>query len=241
LVLPAEATLDVASQAFVSASTDHSLAKKVDLLQHYARQALDGKTRRLHIRFLVSPTELIGDEAGQVVKMRLVKNVLVADEKGGINAQATDQFEELPVGLVFRSVGYRGVALPDVPFHERWGVILNEHGRVLDPSTKQPRLGEYTSGWIKRGPSGIIGTNRPDALETVQAMLADVAQERVLDPVQTEAASVEALVRERQPQYFTYADWHRLDALEIERGAAQGRPRVKFVSVEEMLAALGRG
>jgi len=240
VVLPAEAELDELSKASVASSADRSLRKKVEILQGYAVRQSTSKARKLHIRFLVSPVELIGDESGQVVKMKLVKNVLVASETGTLNAKATDQFEELPVGLVFRSVGYRGVPLPDVPFYERWGVILNEQGRVLDPEAKQPRVGEYTTGWIKRGPSGVIGTNKPDAVETVTCMLEDLTQAHVLHPVQPEARCVEDLMRQRQPHYFSYADWQRLDEMEVARGKAQGRPRVKFISVEEMLGALGQ-
>jgi len=240
IVLPEEAELDELSKSAIASSADRSLRKKVEILQGYAVRQSTSKARKLHIRFLVSPVELIGDESGQVVKMKLVKNVLVASETGTLNAKATDQFEELPVGLVFRSVGYRGVPLPDVPFYERWGVILNEQGRVLDPEAKQPRVGEYTTGWIKRGPSGVIGTNKPDAVETVTCMLEDLTQAHVLHPVQPEARCVEDLMRQRQPHYFSYADWQRLDEMEVARGKAQGRPRVKFISVEEMLGALGR-
>jgi ferredoxin--NADP+ reductase len=240
IVLPEEAELDELSKSAIASSADRSLRKKVEILQGYAVRQSTSKARKLHIRFLVSPVELIGDESGQVVQMKLVKNVLVASETGTLNAKATDQFEELPVGLVFRSVGYRGVPLPDVPFYERWGVILNEQGRVLDPEAKQPRVGEYTTGWIKRGPSGVIGTNKPDAVETVTCMLEDLTQAHVLHPVQPEARCVEDLMRQRQPHYFSYADWQRLDEMEVARGKAQGRPRVKFISVEEMLGALGR-
>jgi ferredoxin--NADP+ reductase len=130
--------------------------------------------------------------------------------------------------------------LPDVPFHEKWGVILNEKGRVIDPESKQPFVGQYTAGWIKRGPSGVIGTNKPDAVETVNCMLEDLAQDKLLLPSQPESRCVEDLVRARQPLFFTFADWLKLDEMEVARGQAQGRPRVKFTSVEEMLAALGR-
>jgi ferredoxin--NADP+ reductase len=102
-------------------------------------------------------------------------------------------------------------------------------------------VGEYAAGWIKRGPTGVIGTNKPDAAETVACMVEDVARGAILSPAAPEAAAAEALVARRQPHYVSYADWRRLDALEVERGRATGRPRVKFTSVEEMLAALGRG
>jgi ferredoxin--NADP+ reductase len=236
--LPEETQLDALSRAALEASQDRATMKKVEILQGYALRKSTGKARKLVIRFLVSPVEIVGDEQGRVKALRLVKNTLVATESGTLNAKATDQFEELPVGLVFRSVGYRGVPLPGVPFHERWGVILNEKGRVIDPESKQPLVGQYAAGWIKRGPSGVIGTNKPDAVETVNAMLEDVTQGVVLQPAHPQAAAVEALLCQRQPNYFSYADWKRLDELEVERGKAQGRPRVKFTSVEEMLQAL---
>jgi ferredoxin--NADP+ reductase len=238
IVLPAEAELDALSKAQVAAGADRSLMRKVELLQSYATRPHTGKGKQLHIRFLVSPVELIGDASGRVARMRLVKNVLAASETGMLNAKATDEFETLSVGLVFRSVGYRGVALPEVPFNERWGVIFNEKGRVLDLDTKAPRLGEYTSGWIKRGPSGVIGTNKPDSVETVTGMLEDLAAGRMLNPAQPTAAAAEALVRDRQPEVVTYAGWRTLDDLELKRGQAIGRPRLKFTSVSEMLAAL---
>ena len=147
---------------------------------------------------------------------------------------------ELPVELVFRSVGYKGVPLPGVPFNDAWAVILNERGRVLDPDSRQPVTGEYTAGWIKRGPSGVIGTNKPDAAETVECMVEDLAGDRTLRPAEPEPAAVERLIRQRQPRVFSYADWKRLDAVETQRGKSAGRPRIKFTSLEDMEAALGR-
>jgi ferredoxin--NADP+ reductase len=132
------------------------------------------------------------------------------------------------------------VPIPGVPFHESWGVILNDKGRVLEPESREPRAGEYAAGWIKRGPSGVIGTNKPDAAETVLCMVEDVDRGRVLEPTEPEAGAVLALFQQRQTQWISWADWQRLDALEVERGRATGRPRVKFTRVEEMLAALGR-
>jgi ferredoxin--NADP+ reductase len=240
ITYPEETKLDELSQAAVASGADRTLLKKVEILQGYALRKPTGKSRKLIIRFLVSPVELIGDATGKVVAMRLVKNVLYATEAGTLSPKATDQFEELPVGLVFRSVGYRGVPLPGVPFHDRWGVILNEKGRVIDPETKQPLVGQYASGWIKRGPSGVIGTNKPDSVETGNCMLEDVAKGALLQPEQPEAKCVEELVRVRQPKLFTFADWLKLDELEVARGQARGCPRLKFTSVEEMLAALGR-
>jgi ferredoxin--NADP+ reductase len=237
---PDEVELDPLSVAAIERSQDRATQKKVDILKEYARRQPTGKSRRLTLRFLVSPVELIGDGAGGVAAIRLVRNELYATSTGTLQPRATDQHETLPAGLVFRSVGYRGVPLPGVPFNDSWGVILNNRGRVLDPDTKQPIVGEYAAGWIKRGPTGVIGTNKPDAAETVECMLEDLAHGAVLQPAHPEAAAAERLVRQRQPNYFSYADWQKLDAIEVARGRAQDRPRVKLTSIEEMLAALNR-
>jgi ferredoxin--NADP+ reductase len=240
VVRPEEAALDDLSRAALERSPDRAVQKKVEILQEYARRDPTGKPRRLHVRFLVSPVEVIGNAGGAVTALRLVRNELFATETGTLQPRATDVVEQLDVGLVCRSVGYRGVPLPGVPFHESWGVILNEKGRVLDPTTKRPQPGEYTAGWIKRGPTGVIGTNKPDAAETVAGMAEDAASGRLLDPPEPDRAAVERLVRQRQPRCVSYADWQRLDALEVGRGRPAGRPRVKFTRVEEMQAALGR-
>jgi ferredoxin--NADP+ reductase len=239
VVTPEEVELDGLSREGLEKTGDRAGFKKVEILQEYSRRAPSGKPRRLVLRFLVSPLALTANGAGAVGALKLVRNRLVASATGTIQAQATEQTEELPVGLVFRSVGYRGVPLPGVPFDDKWGVVLNEKGRVLDPESKHPLAGEYTAGWIKRGPTGVIGTNKPDALETVSAMLEDAAAGRTLAPAEPERAAAERLLRQRQPHVIGYADWLRLNALEVERGRAQGRPRLKFTRVDDMLAVLG--
>jgi ferredoxin--NADP+ reductase len=241
ITVPAdEAELDELSRAALERAQDRSTAKKVSIIQSYATRPRGDKSRLLVLRFLVSPVELIGNEAGEVAAMALVKNRLQATPMGTLQPKATDQRETLPVGLVFRSVGYRGVPVPGVPFNDDWGVILNEKGRVLDQETKRPRVGEYTAGWIKRGPSGVIGTNKPDAAETVACMMEDLKAAAVLQPEAPQAPAADRLVRERQPRCVSYADWLRLDEIECARGREAGRPRVKFTRLDEMLVALGR-
>jgi ferredoxin/flavodoxin---NADP+ reductase len=239
IVLPEEAELDALSRKALAEADERSLARKVEIIQQYSRIE-SRRSRRLILRFLVSPLELIGDEEGRVKAMRIVRNELYLTEAGSLRSRYTDHTEELPVGLVFRSIGYRGVPIPDVPFNDNWGVILNDGGRVVDAETQRPRLGEYAAGWIKRGPTGVIGTNKPDAVETVEHMLDDLQAGRTLKPSQPRATAVEQFVRDRQPHYFSYSDWLRLDELELSRGAELGRPRLKFTNVEEMLAALGK-
>ena len=238
VVLPEEAELDALSMQ--SVEEEKSAARKVEILQEYAARKESGKPRRLILRFLVSPVELIGNDAGEVASMKIVKNELYATETGTLRPRETETFEELPVGLVFRSVGYRGVPLSGVPFNEKWGVILNEKGRVIEPESKEPVTGLYTAGWIKRGPSGVIGTNKPDALETVNCMMEDLASGSTLTPAEAEPAAAERLLRERKPNFVSWKDWQKLDEIEVGKGNEEGRPRVKFTTVEEMLAALGR-
>ncbi|MCB9134254.1 MAG: FAD-dependent oxidoreductase [Anaerolineales bacterium] len=238
-VPPAEAELDSLSREDLVKSPDRSVQTNVEILQEYAQHEWTGKSRRMTFRFLVSPVELGGTD-GHVTSMKIVKNKLSRADNGSLRPKATDAYEELPVGLVFRSIGYRGVPLPDIPFHERWGVIPNQLGRVTDTQTNEPVVGLYTAGWIKRGPSGVIGTNKPDAVETVDSMLADMAEEKTFAPSNPGVEEAQALIASRQPRYVTYQDWLKLDQMELARGKEAGRPRVKFTNVEEMLKALGK-
>jgi ferredoxin--NADP+ reductase len=127
-----------------------------------------------------------------------------------------------------------------VPFDSDWNVILNEQGRVLDPETRRHIVGEYVGGWIKRGPSGVIGTNKADAVETVHCMLADLEAGIVLEPESPDPEAAERMIRERQPRAFSFEDWCRIDEIETNRGQETGRPRVKFTSIDEMWRALDR-
>ena len=239
-VLPEEAELDELSQEQLVTSADRGTARKVELLQSYAENEPTGKPKQMTLRFLVSPVEMYGDESGHVTGMKLVKNELYATEAGTLRPRATDQFEDLEAGLVFRSIGYRGVPLPGVPFNESWGVILNEEGRVVNPDTKEPVTGEYTAGWIKRGPSGVIGTNKPDALETVGKMIEDLEAGITLHPEFPGRAEAQRFIEARQPDYFSFEDWETLNAIEVARGEESGRPRVKMTSVGEMMIAAGK-
>jgi ferredoxin--NADP+ reductase len=221
-------------------SNDRNTRKKVEILQGLAQQKGEGKARRLTIRFLVSPVELLGGEDGRVTSMRLVKNALYQTESGTLRPKPTDQFEDLPVDLVFRSVGYRGMPLPGLPFHDKWAVVPNVTGRVVQNDTEEPVVGVYVAGWIKRGPTGVIGTNKPDAAETVRTMLEDLAAGSVLQSDESDPDAVAQFVRSQQPDVISYDDWLRLNDLETTRGKEQGRPRVKFTSSSDMLVALGK-
>jgi ferredoxin--NADP+ reductase len=214
--------------------------RNVEILRGYASRARKGHAKRIVLRFLLSPTELVPNENGRVGAVELVRNDLVPRSGGGLRAQAGEEHETIPAGLVFRAIGYRGIPLPGVPFDERTGVIPNESGRILDPQTGERVAGEYVVGWIKRGPSGVIGTNKKDAQETVDAMLADLlaAGEGSIAthmPRAPDAAAVESLLRERQPDLVTYDGWTEIDRYERALGEPAGRPRVKLTRIEEML------
>ncbi|MBC8098246.1 MAG: FAD-dependent oxidoreductase [Armatimonadetes bacterium] len=237
IVSQRDAALDVHSRAFIESGEDPTATKNVLILQKYADRAPVGKPRRIIFYFLASPVEIIGTERVEAIK--IVRNVLVEREGGNLAPKATEETETIPVGLVFRSVGYKGVRLPDVPFNEKSGTIPNLKGRVLnEDGTFRP--GDYVVGWIKRGPSGIIGTNKPDSVETAEMLLEDMRANALPTTVAPAQHAIEALLDARGVQVVTFADWQLLDQLELANGAAAtpARPRLKFTDVSSMLAAL---
>jgi ferredoxin--NADP+ reductase len=236
MALADEVALDPVSQRAMLGTPDRDLTRKLEILQHIAATPPHGKPRRLILRFLVSPVALLDDGAGGVGGMRIVRNRL---EQSGdrLKAVGTDIHQDLPVDMVFRSVGYRGIPLADVPFDDREGTIPNDGGRVIGDDG-HPIAGLYVSGWIKRGPSGVIGTNKPDGKETADAMMEDAGVGYAFTPAAVDPASAASLVRERQPHVIDYADWQRLDTVEVERGERAGRPRVKFTDPAIILREL---
>jgi ferredoxin--NADP+ reductase len=238
VVDPSEVELDPASQAYLeSDEADKTTRVNVETLREFAGREPEGKRRRIVLRFLASPVEIRGE--GRVQSVVVGHNELV-EEGGALRARDSGEREELECGLVLRSVGYTGVPIEGVPFDESRGLILNDGGRVLDSHDAGHRVGHYTAGWIKRGPSGVIGTNKKDALETVRHLLADAGEQKLLGPESPEPAAVEELLAERGVRYVSFEDWQAIDQAEVGRGEPHGRPRVKFVRVEEMLDALGQ-
>lgn len=232
VVDPEELKIDPLSAKEIE--TDNVAQRNLEILREFSEREPSGKPRRVYFRFLVSPVELIG-ENGKVSQARIEFNELRAVEGGYLNAVGIEQYETLPAGLVLRSVGYRGVPLPAVPFEQRSGTIPNREGRIFDPESGDNVPGLYVVGWAKRGPSGVIGTNKPDAVETVERLLEDTAETPgAADP---NPAAIPALLQKRGIQYVDVDGWHAIDRVELERGETAGRPRVKFVRAEEMLAA----
>jgi len=233
-----ELELDPLSAAWLERAEDRAARRKLELLRGMIDRREPGKPRRLRIRFLLSPVELLGDGEGRLRAVKLERNELVSADGGRLGARGTGRHEVVDASLVFRSVGYRGVPLDRVPFRDDRGVVPNTEGRVLDPSGERALPGLYVSGWIKRGPSGVIGTNRACAQETVASMASDLDGERLLHPSSDDPAAMPGLLRARGIDYLSYEDWLRLDALEIARGRAVGRPRIKFTRRGEIFEAL---
>lgn len=235
-----EAQLDSLSQSELERNQDKTKLKNVETIQAFANRSPTGKSKLLTIRFLVSPAEIIGDGSHRVSAIKMAKNESVTGEDGSVRAKATGRFETLPVGLVFRSVGYRGTPLPEIPFNGSKGTIENEKGRVVNSDSREALVGLYVAGWIKRGATGIIGTNKTDAKETVACMMEDLRETKHLMPDNPDKEAARDLVKARQPQFISYADWLAIDEVEVARGQESNRPRVKFINVKDMLAVLGR-
>ncbi|MBA4024626.1 MAG: ferredoxin [Gordonia sp.] len=222
----AELVLDPVSQAVLERpDADVSLHLKMELAREYAGAPPNGTNKRIVFRYLSSPTELRGDDA--VESMALVRNEL----DGDLRAHPTTSTDVLETSLVLRSVGYRGEPVADLPFDSERGVIDNVHGRVAGVE------GVYTAGWIKRGPRGVIGTNRGDSRETVAALVEDFEAGRLTAP-RADRRALAALVSERQPDVIGKDRWREIDAAERSAGRPAGRPRVKFARFDEVRVQL---
>jgi ferredoxin/flavodoxin---NADP+ reductase len=233
-----DVAIDPLSRTWLEGDGASSTARKnVEILSGYAGRKPAGKRRRIVLRFLVSPVEILGSE--RVEGIRICRNELRAED-GTIRACATETTEELDCGIVFRSIGYRGIPLAGVPFDERAGTIPNQGGRITGEDG-EPLPGEYVVGWIKRGPTGIIGTNKRDAQETVDALLADLDTDSLNRPADADREALEMLLAERKPEHVTYTGWEAIDASEKTAGEPHGRPRVKLTSFDELLEAAREG
>jgi ferredoxin--NADP+ reductase len=229
---PAELELDPESQALLDdPDVEPSIQLKYQLAQEYAAKTPNPANRRIVFRYLTSPTAVLG--ADRVEAVEFAHNELVS-QNGRLVARATDRTETLPASLVLRSIGYRGEPVADLPFDERGGIVPNEHGRVVAGGAHV--TGVYVSGWIKRGPRGVIGSNRVDAQETVEQLIADFTAGKLAAP-QGDRAALRTLLAQRQPDLVDREGWKSIDTAERSAGKAGGRPRVKLTSREDLLKA----
>lgn len=232
VVDPAELELDEGSQEALA--SDKMADKNMTTLRAYAARTEQTGSRTLRMRFLASPVEILGED-GRVTAVKIERNELTVSDIGALRAKGTGQYETIEAGLVLRAVGYKSLPLMGVPFDETTATITNVAGRVVTQRTGEPVVGEYCVGWAKRGPSGIIGTNKADAVATVSSMVDDVPELMGIADSNRDPAKIVAIIEAREPNYVNYQAWRCLDRYELNRGAEQGRPRVKVTKVEEML------
>jgi ferredoxin--NADP+ reductase len=236
----ADVELDAVSRRWLAEEGTFTARKNVELLREFAARPVQLEARRrIELRFLRSPVEIRG--AGSVEAIDVCRNEIVRTADGALRPRPVDDdVETIECGLVLRSVGYRAVPLPDVPFDERHFVLPNERGRVVDPDG-EPLSGVYAVGWIKRGPTGILGTNKRDAEETVSRLVEDLAAGALPQPPNPRREQIDAFLMERKPEFVTAEGWRAIDRHELERGRSERRPRVKLTSRDELLAEAAAG
>jgi ferredoxin--NADP+ reductase len=236
LVEAADVELDAVSREWLAGRGTFTARKNVELLREFAaRPPRPEARRRIVLRFLRSPVQIRGTTKVEAIDVR--RNEIARADDGSLRARAVDEdVETIECGLVLRSVGYRAVPLPGVPFDERSFVLPNERGRVRTPAG-EPLPGVYAVGWIKRGPTGILGTNKRDAEETVSCLVDDLESAALPQPPSPGREPIDALLAERKPDVVTVEGWRAIDGHELERGRGEQRPRVKLASRPELLAA----
>jgi len=231
IVRAADLELGEACQAELADESNKNAQKNYATLQGFAERTPGGKSKQYIVHFLSSPAELRG--TNRVEELVIEANRLEG-EPFKQRAVGTGEQHVMPCGLFFRSVGYRGVPIPEVPFDERRGVFPNDAGRIQDNGSAVPGL--YAAGWIKRGPSGVIGTNKPDSQATVASIFEDLPN---LEPCENRnSSSVDDLLRQRNVRVVSYDDWRTIDAMETKNGEPKGKSREKFTRIDEMLNAL---
>ena len=233
VVRPEDLVLDPLSEEFLAHQSEPMPQRNIETLTKQIAKGEGTQGRKLRLYFLVSPVEMLGTD--RVEGVRIEQNVLVKDEQGNLKAQGTGEYQDLPCQMIFRSIGYKGHRLAGVPFDERAGVIPNSDGRVIDLVSGNPVPRLYVAGWIKRGPTGVIGTNKADANATIATMLADVQQGIVASEVNADAEAIPMLLANKQVPYVTFAGWQRIDQHELLRGKTQGKVRNKLVTIDELL------
>ena len=210
--------------------------KNLKILQSFATRQHGGKAKKLHLRFLVSPTEIIADADGKVAGLVIEKNRLEAQPDGTVNARGTGETEVLEVEMVLPAIGFAAKRIAGIPYDEKAKVIANEDGRVIDPVSRSVIANEYVVGWARTGPQGLIGSHKGASAHVVEHMIADGAGLEARELPEREA--IDSLLRQRGVQIVSFSDWKRLDDVEVARGERRGAPRDKIVDVEAMLEVL---
>ncbi len=229
--------IDIAPLTEEELAADRNAGPNLAVLRAYAANGIHDAPRRITMRFLVSP-KVIMQRDGRIAGVEIEHNRLVIDPNGGIKAVGTGAFETISAGLVLRSIGYKGVPLEGVPFDSSSATISNIAGRVIQGNTGGTVHGEYVVGWAKRGPSGLIGNNKPDSVATVASMMEDLPVLHGISDDLRDPEQIVAWLRAHAIDFVTVTDWQKLDRYEVGRGKEQGRPRVKVTTVSEMMTIM---
>ncbi|MHB0926767.1 MAG: FAD-dependent oxidoreductase [Gallionellaceae bacterium] len=235
---PIVAPEELAGCAIPEAEGNSQQEKNLKILQAFAARQPGTKTKKLHLRFLVSPTEVIADTDGNVAGLVLEKNRLEVQPDGAVSARSTGELETLDVGMVLPAIGFTAKRIAGVPYDETAQVVANEDGRVVDPVSRTVIANEYVAGWARTGSHGLIGSHKGASAHVVEHMIADGAGLEARELPGRE--EIDSLLRERGVQIVSFDDWKRLDDVEVARGMRRGAPRDKIVDVEAMLAVLAR-
>jgi len=230
---------ELAGWAGSESTGDAEKDRILKVLRAFAARPPRADARKLHLRFLVSPTEVIADAEGKVAGLALEKNRLETRPDGSVAARGTGEIEILDVGMVLPAIGYAADRIDGVPYDERSRVIANRDGRVVDPVSGSVIVNEYVVGWARTGAQGLIGEHKRASAHVVAHMIADGAG--LVPRALPERDAILALLRERGVQAVSFNDWKQLDDVEVARGARRGAPRDKIVDVAAMLAVLGQG
>jgi ferredoxin--NADP+ reductase len=217
-----------------NAESDRNLA----ILRGFAEREPRANAGKLHLRFLVSPTEVIADASGKVSGLRLEKNRLEVRHDGTVAARGTGKIETLDVGMVLPAIGYVGERIAGVPYDEKARTVANQDGRVIDSTSGEVIANEYVVGWARSGPKGLIGEHKRASAHVVGHMVADSAG--LADRELPQRDEIVTLLRRRGVQVVSFTDWQQLDDVEVARGARRGAPRDKIVDVAAMLEVLGQ-
>jgi ferredoxin--NADP+ reductase len=216
--------MDAASQLAID--TNKQILVLSRILNSWRERTTGAASRRLHLHFYAKPLELVGDGHVEAIRYERTR----PNGEGGV--EGTGEIREVPIQAAYRAIGYFGSALPGIPFDEHRGVIPNREGQVIDDDDQQVH-GVYATGWIKRGPVGLIGSTKSDAMETVKHLIHD--QANWWSPRHPELSAITELLDSRGVEYTTIDGWHALDQHEIALGEAAGRARIKVVPRDEMV------
>jgi ferredoxin--NADP+ reductase len=232
-----EAALDPLSAKWAEREP-RSTQRNIKLVEELCARGNGSNAKKVRCRFLVAPTEILG-EGGRVRAIKVEHATLVADADGTPRPQGKGEFSVLEAQLVLKAVGYRGVPVAGVPFDDKAGIVPNKDGRVLARAGGDVVPNQYVVGWAKRGPTGLIGTNSPDSVDTVKAMVADLTNKTAAPLPVDDRDAVPRLLQSRGVDVVTWSDWRQLDAYEQDQGKLRGKVRSKVIDVAEMLRVIG--